>query len=121
VHDRESLYQRPRNASPSPGASDFEAVGAVVEDALDDEFTLVCHVVEACDDRVVDALIDSEDRLDPLAHVERAKLGAIRSHKGMRGDRLGVDEQTVRDEGGVDVAQGVHDALDRDASQRPAA
>jgi hypothetical protein len=39
----------------------------------------------------------------------------------VRRDRLCVDEQTVWGERSVDVAQGVHDALDWDASQRPAA
>jgi hypothetical protein len=34
---------------------------------------------------------------------------------------LGVDENSIGSERDVDVAQGVHDALEWDASQRPAA
>jgi hypothetical protein len=37
------------------------------------------------------------------------------------GDRLGVEDDSARHEGRVDAAQSVHDALERHASQRPAA
>jgi hypothetical protein len=38
----------------------------------------------------------------------------------VRFDRLRVDEESGRGERGVNVAQSVHDALERDASQGPA-
>src|SRR5262249_23652984 len=117
--DRESTREELRKACPLPSASDFEAVASVVERARDDKFSLVCQLVKAGHHGRVYALIDCVNRLDPLAHVERAERAAVGGDTRVCGDRLSVDEQAARDERGVDVAQGVHDALDRDASQRP--
>jgi len=121
AHDCKSIREQLRHASPLPGAGDFQAVRAIVEDARDDELSVVCQLVEASGKGLVDALIDCVDRLDPLAHVERAELAVVGGHTRVRRDRLRINKQTVWGERSVDVAQGVHDALDRDASQRPAA
>jgi len=115
------IRERPWHLRSLPALRDLDAVPAVVERARDDEFSLCCQHVKAGDDRLVDALIDCVNRFDPLAHVEHAKLSVVGCDTRVRGDRLGVDQQPVGDEDGVDVAQGVHDALERDASQRPAA
>ena len=121
AYDCKSIREQLRHAGPLPGAGDFQAVTAVVEDARDDELSVVCQLVEASGNGLVDALIDCVDRLYPLAHVERAELAVAGGHTRVRRDRLRINKQTVCGERSVDVAQGVHDALDRDASQRPAA
>lgn len=78
-----------------PGAGDRQAVGAVVKGARDEKVSLICQLVEASGNGLVDALIDCMDRLDPLAHVERAERGVVGGHTRVRTDRLRVDEQTV--------------------------
>lgn len=118
---RESIREPLGNTCASPGAGDREALGTVVEHARDDEVSLGYRLVETGRDGLVDSFIDCLDRLDPGAHVDRAERSAVGGDTEVRSDRLRVDEEAVRDERRVDVVQGVHDALDRDASQRPAA
>jgi len=92
-----------------------------MEAIRDDEALLVLKVVETRGEGLGDALVDSADRVNPCAHIESAELDFSGGDARMRGDGLRVDEQSVQGESGVDIAQGVHDALERDASQRPAA
>src|SRR6266540_6405372 len=61
------------------------------------------------------------DRVEPVAHVERAAGDAVGGDRWASRDRLRVDEDRVGGERGVDVVQGVHDALEWNASQGPAA
>jgi hypothetical protein len=117
----ESIGEQLRYACPSPGACDLQAVRAVVEPAPDNEGSLDCPLVQTRGDGLGDALIDCTNRLEPLVHIERSQLVAVGSDQGLRTDRLRIDEQAAGDKRGMDVAQGVHDALDRHASQRPAA
>jgi hypothetical protein len=117
----ESIRERLRHVCSPPVADGLEAVRPVVERVPDDERSPVCLPEETGGDGLGDALIDGANRLKPLVHIERSELVAVGGDAGMRPDRLRVNEQAAGDEGGVDVAQGVHDALQRDASQRPAA
>src|SRR5207247_1228751 len=61
------------------------------------------------------------NRVEPVAHVERPELAAIRRNGWPGRHRLGVDENSIGRERDVDVAQGMHDALEGDTSQGPAA
>jgi hypothetical protein len=117
----ESIRERLRHVCSPPVADGLEAVRPVVERVPDDKRSPVCLREETGGDGLGDALIDGANRLKPLVHIERSELVAVGGDAGMRPDRLRVNEQAAGDEGGVDVAQGVHDALQRDASQRPAA
>jgi len=58
AYDCKSMREQLWHAGPLPGAGDFQAVGAVVEDARDDELSVVCQLVEASGNGLVDALID---------------------------------------------------------------
>jgi len=121
AHGRQSVGERLRHACPSPVAGDLQAVRPVVERAPDDQRSLDRPLEEAGGDGLGDARVDGANRLEPLLHVERSQLVAVGGDTWLRTDRLRVDEQAAGDERVVDVAQGVHDALGRDASQRPAA
>jgi hypothetical protein len=81
----------------------------------------VLQLEETGSDRLGDALVDRLDRPEPFAHVERAEGDAVRGERWASRDGLRIDEDCVGRERGVDVVQGVHDALEGDASQRPAA
>jgi hypothetical protein len=113
--------ERWRHACSPPGADDLEAVRPIAERVSDDKRSLRSLLEETGGDGLGDALVDGVNRLDPLAHVERSELVAVGGDARLWPDRLRVDEEAAGGEGGVDVAQSVHDALDRDASQRPAA
>jgi hypothetical protein len=105
----------------APVAGGFEALRSVVESVHDGKPLFVLDFKQAGIDGFEDAPVDGADRVKPLAHVERTKFVPVSGDTGVRGDWLRVHEDPARGEGGVNVAQSVHDALERDASQRPAA
>ena len=70
---------------------------------------------------LIDSLVDCTDRPSPVTHVERPEGRAVGSDPGAWRDGLRVDDDASLGEDGVDVAQGVHDALKGNASQRPTA
>ena len=110
-----------RDTRAGPIAHGLQALRPVVVAVGDDEPRLVLQLVESAGDRLRDKLIDFLDRVEPVAHVERAKLAAVRRNRRRSRDGLGVDEDPIGGERGVDVAQGVRDALERNTSQRPTA
>jgi hypothetical protein len=75
----------------APAADGVEACASVVEPVADDEVLFVSRVVEACGDRLGEALVDGADRVDPRAHVQPAKLDAASDDRRMSGDWLRVD------------------------------
>src|SRR5206468_3703184 len=95
AHGCESMGQRLGHACSLPGAGDLQAVRSVVERAPDEKRSLVCLLVEASGDGLVDALIDCVNRLEPLLHIERSQLVAVGGDPGLRTDRLRIDEQTA--------------------------
>jgi hypothetical protein len=109
------------DAGALPAAGDLEAIPSIVEGARHREFPVVYRRVQPRGEGDGDLVVDSADRFEPFAHVEPAELDAVGRDMRVCRDWLCVNEHASGDEGCVDVAQGVHDALERHASQRPAA
>ena len=117
----ESLRNDRRHACAAHAADHFQALVSVVVGVRDDEALLVLQLLESGGDRLGDEFVDCVDRGEPLAHVECAELDAVARHGRPRRHRLGIDEDPVSGERRVNVAQGVHDALEGHSSQGPAA
>lgn len=78
---------------------------------------LVSQREQAGRNRLLGLPVDRRDRLEPLVGVELSQRFAVYPDGQPTAERLGIDDQSVRDERGVDAAQGVDDALRFDASQ----
>src|SRR5205823_7984363 len=72
-------------------------------------------------DGLREAPIDGIDGPLPVTHVERPELDPVGLDRRARRHRLRIDDEAAGHERCVKSAQGVHDALELDASQRPAA
>ncbi len=110
-----------REVRTSPFVHRVDELFAVVECLEDVVPALGLLRKESLRNRLVDEGRHMVDRDSPFAHVERAEPLPVRRDGRRRADRLHVEHESARNDRRMDPVQSVHDALERYASQRPAA